>query len=114
MKVPEKMSERFYKPMSPDERSAAVKAREKFEALNRFVTERHGWITSVPGERAIRIECLPLPGELETRGYIVEKIGETQRILPHAVVQKFETSSSGALVPPTEDLTNLTSVKRQR
>jgi hypothetical protein len=32
-------------------------------------------------------------------GYIVEKTGESQRILPQAVVQKFETSSSRALVP---------------
>ena len=32
---------------------------------------------------------------------IVEKIG-TQRILPHAVAQRFEVSSSGALVAPTE------------
>jgi len=27
------------------------------------------------------------------------RIGESQRILPHAVAQKFETSSSGALIP---------------
>jgi hypothetical protein len=39
------------------------------------------------------------------RGYIVEKIGESQRILPHAVAQKFEVSSSGALVRPTEGST---------
>lgn len=30
--------------------------REKFEALNRFVTERQGWITSSPGD-IIRIEA---------------------------------------------------------
>ena len=38
------------------------------------------------------------------------KIGESQRILPHAVLQKFETSSSGALVPPTEGSTRPLSV----
>jgi hypothetical protein len=35
------------------------------------------------------------------RGYIIEKIGEGERILPHAVAQRFEVSSSGALVPAT-------------
>jgi hypothetical protein len=29
----------------------------------------------------------------------------SQRILPHAVAQKFETSSSGALIPATEGST---------
>jgi hypothetical protein len=35
-------------------------------------------------------------------GYIVEKIGTTERILPHAVAQKFEMSSSGVLVAASE------------
>ena len=47
----------------------------------------------------------PLPAQLTAMGYIVEKIGESQRILPHAVVQRFEVSSSGALVPATEGST---------
>jgi hypothetical protein len=38
-------------------------------------------------------------------GYIVEPIGPTQRILPHAIVEKFETSSSGALVTAVEGST---------
>jgi hypothetical protein len=32
-------------------------------------------------------------------------IGQTQRILPHAIVEKFETSSSGALALATENST---------
>jgi hypothetical protein len=40
----------------------------------------------------------------------VERTGESQRILPHAVRQKFETSSSGALVPATENSTRPTSI----
>jgi hypothetical protein len=35
-------------------------------------------------------------------GYIVEKIGTSERILPHAVAQRFEVSSSGALTPAVE------------
>jgi hypothetical protein len=36
--------------------------------------------------------------------------GTTERILPHAVAQRFETSSSGALIPATEGSTKPVSV----
>jgi hypothetical protein len=51
----------------------------------------------------------PIPDRLRVLGLFVEKIGESQRILPHAVRQRFETSSSGALVPATENSTRPTS-----
>jgi hypothetical protein len=38
-------------------------------------------------------------------GYIVEKTGETQRILPHAITEELITTSSGAVVPVTEGST---------
>jgi hypothetical protein len=38
-------------------------------------------------------------------GYIVEWTGEIERILAHAVGEKFEITSSGALVPATEGST---------
>ena len=63
---------------------------------------------SVPGARELRFDALagsPLPAQLTAMGYIVEKIGESQRILPHAVAQRFEVLSSGALVPVTEGST---------
>jgi hypothetical protein len=41
-------------------------------------------------------------------GYIVEKIGTSEHILPHAVAQEFEVSSSGALVPATNGPTKPT------
>jgi hypothetical protein len=40
----------------------------------------------------------------------VVKIGTTGRILPHAVAQRFETSSSGAVVAATEGSTKPVSV----
>ena len=49
-------------------------------------------------------------GEHRARGYIVTLIGESQRILPHAVVQKFEMSSSGALIAVTGNSTRTVSV----
>ena len=50
------------------------------------------------------------PVQLTALGYIVEKIGTSERILPHAVAQRFEVSSSGALVAPTEGSTKPTTV----
>jgi hypothetical protein len=44
----------------------------------------------------------PLPAQLTAMGYIVERIGTSERILPHVVAQRFEVSSSGALLAPTE------------
>jgi hypothetical protein len=47
----------------------------------------------------------PLPAHLTALGYIVTKTGESERILPHAVAQRFEMSSSGGLVAVTEGST---------
>jgi hypothetical protein len=77
----------------------------KFEALNEFVALRHGWLVSVPGDRDMRLQVLPgsgLPEQLAAMGYIVEWTGETQRILPHAIRQKFMVRSDGELEPFTE------------
>ncbi len=52
----------------------------------------------------------PVPAQLTAMGYIVERIGTSERILPHAVPQRFEVSSSGALVAPTEGSTRPVSV----
>jgi hypothetical protein len=43
-------------------------------------------------------------------GNVVEQSGTTQRILPHAIAQKFETSSSGALIPATHGSTKAVTV----
>jgi hypothetical protein len=75
--------------------------------INTHISEHGGWTTSVPG-REIRFEALagsPLPAQLAALGYIVEKTGTSQRILPHQVAPRFEVSSSGALMPVTEGST---------
>jgi hypothetical protein len=69
---------------------------------------------SVSGAHELRLDALPgspLPEQLNAMGYSVVKTGTTERILPHAVVQPFETSSSGALVAPTEGSTRPVSVQ---
>jgi hypothetical protein len=90
--------------MTIDQRTA----HEKFVALNRWVTERNGWITSPPGERVIRIECLPgsmLPRDLEDAGYLVTATGKGERLLSSAIIERCTRTSSGALEPVVEGST---------
>jgi hypothetical protein len=83
-------------------RSPEIDARkERFRDIGTFISQRGGWTTSVPGSHEITFDALvgsPLPAQLTAMGYIVEKIGGSQRILPNAVAHRFEVSSSGALV----------------
>jgi hypothetical protein len=91
--------------------------KQRFDELNEFVQARGGWLTSVPGAHEISFDALvgsALPEQLAALGYIVEKIGESQRILAHAVAQKFETSSSGVPVPVTEGSTKPVTVTGAR
>jgi hypothetical protein len=56
----------------------------------------------------MRFEALPdsgLPAALRDLGNVVEHTGQSQRILPHAITERFETSSSGALVAVVENST---------
>lgn len=74
----------------------------RFMELNAFVTERHGWLTSIPGDIEVEMQCLPgssLPDDLRKLGYVVAEIGETQRILPTAIVERFVVGGDGTLQP---------------
>ena len=74
---------------------------------------RGGWLTSVPGAHEISVDALvgsALPEQLAALGYDVVKTGTSERILAHAVAQKFETSSSRALIPATEGSTKAVTV----
>ncbi|SHN87124.1 hypothetical protein SAMN05444170_7014 [Bradyrhizobium erythrophlei] len=51
-----------------------------------------------------------MPDQLAALGYAVMKTGTTERILPHAIRQKFEIAPDGTLVPPTEGSTRPTSM----
>jgi hypothetical protein len=95
----------FYHPgrLHDRQRDAVVDDRKAlFAELNAFVTERGGWLTSIPGETVVELQTLPgstLPADVEARfgcGPVVE-IGETQRILATAVVHHFSTGADGAL-----------------
>ena len=83
--------------------------KERFASLNSVATATgQAWLTSIPGAEIIAMECLPgstLPARLSGMGYLVERTGESQRILPHAIVEHLTTTAAGALVPVTEGST---------
>jgi hypothetical protein len=71
-----------------------------FTALNEFVRSRSSWITSVPGDVEVTIECLPgssLPVELRAQGYDLVDAGEGERILPTAITERFRIGADGEL-----------------
>lgn len=91
----------------PQQKAEVADRKVRFADLNQFVRSRHGWLTSVPGAVEVTMECLPgtLPDDLRGLGYDVSATGETERILPGAIVEKFVTGSDGALQPLTEGST---------
>jgi hypothetical protein len=66
------------------DRNEQLEARNKrFASINAYVSEHGGWMVSVPGDPEMHFLApagSPLPDELRKLGYIVERIGETQRI----------------------------------
>jgi hypothetical protein len=75
----------------------------RFAALNEFVTARHGWITSIPGDTEIMLECLPgstLPDDLRGLGHQVREIGDGERT--GAIVERFARRADGELEPLVE------------
>src|ERR1700751_4613093 len=84
--------------------------KERFAGINGYVSEHGGWMVSVPGDREMHFLALgsPLPAELRKLGYIVERIGETQRIaakkLRVEIVEMFDLrvplgAAAGAPIP---------------
>jgi hypothetical protein len=56
----------------------------------------------------VTLECLPgssLPDDLRGLGCDVREIGETERILPTAIVERFTRRADGELEPLTEGST---------
>jgi hypothetical protein len=83
-------------------------AKEKFAAINAYITERGGWLVSLPGDPAVRMECRPdsaLPNDLRALGYDVREIGLGERILPHQIIERFVRRADGGLSPLTEGST---------
>jgi hypothetical protein len=74
----------------------------RFAELNEFVRARHGWLTSVPGEVDVTMQCLPgstLPDDLRGLGYDVQEVGDGERILPTAITDRLTQNADGTLGP---------------
>jgi hypothetical protein len=62
----------------------------------------------MPGAIEVEMQCLPgstLPEELRGLSYDVTEVGETERILPTAIVEKFVAGAEGVLEPLTSGST---------
>jgi hypothetical protein len=61
--------------------------KQRHAALNTYITEHGGWLTSIPGDPLMRFEAVPdstLPDDLRGKGYIVSPAGSTTRIDPNS------------------------------
>ena len=81
--------------MPDPQRHRVIAARkERHAALNRYIGERGGWLTSIPGDPLMRFEAPPdstLPDDLRGKGYVVTPAGSTTRIDPNAIATIMQT-----------------------
>jgi hypothetical protein len=72
------------------------------------VTSRHGWITSIPGDTELTMDCLPgstLPDDLRGFGHQISEAGEGERILATAIIEQFTLTADGEFEPLVEGST---------
>jgi hypothetical protein len=103
MKRPERL---FHQLVAAPRQPEVDKRKEQFAALNEFIRQRGGWMTSVPGDPDMRFQTLigsPLPDALRAAGYDVTETGQTQRILPQAIVEELVILPDGSAAPPIEN-----------
>lgn len=77
---------------------------ERHAEMVAFIADRGGWLTSPPGAQDATMDCLPgstLPTELAKAGFDVEEIGESQRILPHAITETVITEEGATPITVT-------------
>jgi hypothetical protein len=83
-----------YRTREPADKIKDRKAR--FVTLNDFVTARHGWLVSIPGDEVVRLETLEgstLPDELAQLGYQLHPDAPGERILPVAIVENIPVTA---------------------
>lgn len=94
----------------PDQSKAVILDRkERFEQFNRLAHAcGDAWLISIPGVSEITFECLPgsdFPARVQALGYELKPEGRGQRILAHAITERFGRAADGTLVPITEGST---------
>jgi hypothetical protein len=77
------------------ERQRVIDVRKRrHAALNTYINQHGGWLTSIPGDAIMRFESAlgsSLPGALRANGYQVSMIGSTMRIVPNAHADIMQT-----------------------
>ena len=94
----------------PDQHKVIVNDRkDRFEQLNQLAHACcDAWLVSVAGDPMVTVECLPsstFVQRLNDLGYELRPDGEGERILPHAITERFGRAADGTLVPITEGST---------
>lgn len=80
----------------------------KFAEVLAFVNQRGGWVTSIPGDFEVTVECTKtstLPDELAAAGWRLTDAGEGERLIPGHIEERFTLGTDGTLVPMTEGST---------
>ena len=87
------------------QRQQIMDRKERFEELNKLaIKSGDSWLVSVPGDFEVRVEALPtstFPQRLRDLDYRLRDEGQGERILAHAIVERFARGADGALVPIT-------------
>ena len=83
--------------------------KEDFSRLNDMcIAAGNAWMTSVAGAPECRLEVIAgssIPAQLEQLGYRLEGDGVGERILAHAITERFGRAADGTLVSITEGST---------
>ncbi len=73
-------------------KSLIEERKERFEKLNLFVSQRGGWLTSVPGDPYVRLETTEgsaIPDELRRLGFKLYPDPDGERILHSAITETY-------------------------
>lgn len=93
----------------PGRAAKPVKTRkERFSEVLAFVNQRGGWVTSIPGDFDVMVECLPsstLPSDLRAVGWQLQDEGEGERLIPGTIEERLVMGRDGMLMPMTEGST---------
>lgn len=83
--------------------------RARFDGINRAcIAAQNAWLTSVAGDIDVAIEVTAgssIPQRLHDLGYYLVADGRGQRIIPHAITERFTRNADGTLSPLVEGST---------
>jgi hypothetical protein len=71
------------------------KRKDQHAALNKFVSDRSGWVTSLEGSSTVTFQAVgPMIAEdLRAAGFTVKPTGTTTRVVANGVIESIQCSS---------------------